>query len=427
LPGIQSSGIRGQHAIVRAGRGDTSPASANRLRRGLMIVEVALAIVLVTGAGLMTRTMFALSSIDPGFDPHNVITMRFTLTGDRSTEALRAAFDERVVAFGDDVLTRARAVPGVEHAALALSLPIEGSQWGSIFIVGDQPVPERAALPTAAFLPVSAGYFEAVRMQLRSGRFFDATDTPSSQKTVVVNEAFARRFWPNESAVGKRVKQSWPEEPTPWREIVGVVKDVKLDGIEAATPMQVYLPFTQNPVSTAALVVRTSTPPAALARPLASAIHQANPTLPIYGVQTMDELMRTAVTRRTMTMVIFAAFAVVALVMASVGLYGVVSQGVAERSREVGIRVALGATRRQVIRLFVGQGVITTTVGVAIGIAGALALARLVTDLLFNVAPTDAMTFLGAIATLMLVSTAACYIPARRAARVSPTITLRGD
>ena len=392
-----------------------------------MIVEVALAIVLVTGAGLMTRTMVTLGAIDPGFDPSNVLTLRFTVTGDQSTEERQRVFGERVAAFGDDVLTRVRALPGVEHAALTMSLPIEGTQWGSIFIVGDQPVPPREALPLASFLPVSAGYFETMRMHLRAGRLFDARDTPASLKTVIVNEAFARRFWPNESAVGKRLKQSWPEEPTPWREIVGVVNDVKVDGVEADTSLQVYLPFTQNPASAAALVVRTSTPPETLSRPIAMTIHQLDPNLPVFSVQTMDEIMRAAVTRRTMTMVIFGAFAVVALVLASVGLYGVVAQGVVERTREIGVRIALGATRAQVVRLFLRQGAVTTAIGVAIGVASAMALARLVQDLLFQVKPNDPLAFWAAIGALVIVSTAACYIPARRAARVAPTLALRGE
>jgi putative ABC transport system permease protein len=427
LPAIQSSGIRGSHALIRAGRGDAATISARRMRRGLMIVEVALAIVLVTGAGLMTRTMFALGSVDPGFDSTNILTVRFTLTGDRSTEALQTAFGERSVAFGDRVLQRASALPGVERAALALSLPIEGSQWGSIFIVGGQPVPAREALPLAAFLPVSAGYFETLRMQLRAGRFFDNSDTAASHKVVIVNETLARRFWPNESAVGKRLKQSWPEQPTPWRDIVGVVNDVKIDGVEADTPMQVYLPIPQEPVSSVALLVRTSTPPATLARPVTAAIHALDPRLPVYGVQTMDEMKRTAVTRRTMTMVIFGAFAVVALVLAAVGLYGVIAQGVVERTREVGVRIALGATRPQVVRLFVGQGLATTLVGVAIGVASALALARFVQDLLFHVEPRDPLTFWTAVAMLMLTSLVACYIPASRAARLDPTTALRGE
>ncbi|HET9369983.1 MAG TPA: ADOP family duplicated permease [Vicinamibacterales bacterium] len=427
LPGVQSSGLRGQSALVRAGRGNTPTRSAHRMRRLLMVVEVALAIVLVTGAGLMTRTMFALAAIDPGFDSSSLLTMRVNVTGDRSSEALQRAFDDRLARFGDDVLTRVRSLPGVEHAALAMSLPIEGSQWGSIFIVADQPVPAREALPIAAFQPVSAGYFETLRMRLRAGRFFDAIDAPAAAKTAIVNESFARRFWPNESAIGKRLKQSWPEEPTPWREIVGVVNDVKVDGVEADTPLQVYLPYPQEPNPSIALIVRSSTPPASLARPIAAAIHAIEPMLPVFGVQTMNDMMRAAVTRRTMTMVIFGGFAIVALVLASVGLYGVISQGVVERTREVGVRMALGATRPQVIRLFLRQGAATTAIGVVIGIVSAMALARLVEDLLFHVAPTDPLAFWSAIAALMIVSTAACYIPARRAARVRPTIALRAE
>jgi putative ABC transport system permease protein len=427
FPAIQSSGIRGQQALVRAGRGDTATASVHHVRRGLMVVEVALSVVLLTGAGLMMRTMHALGSVDPGFDAAGLLTLRFNVNGDASTPALRAAFMQRAAAFGDEVVTHARALPGVENAALTLSLPIEGSQWNSIFLVGDQPVPARASLPTAAFTPVTAGYFETLRIHLRAGRFFNASDTRTSQDTAIVNEAFARQFWPNQSAVGKRLKQSWPEEKTPWREIVGVVNDVKLDGVDASTRMQVYLPFPQEPASYVALVVRASTPAAALSKPLASMVHDLNPNLPLFGVQTMDEMMRGAVARQRMTMVILGAFAAIALVLACVGLYGVVSHGVSERTREIGVRIALGATRAQVIRLFVGQGMVTSAVGVVIGVASAMGLARLVRDLLFNVAPTDPLTFWIAVGTLMLVSVGACYIPARRASRVNPTVALRGE
>lgn len=427
FPAVQSSAVRGQHALIRAGRGETTPASANRLRRGLMVVEVALAIILLTGAGLMTRTMFALASVEPGFDPSNVLTLRYSLSGNQSTPELQEVFRRRVSAFGDVVLERVRALPGVENAALALSLPIEGSQWGSIFLVGDRPAPPRAELPIAAFMPVSTGYFETMRVRLQAGRLFDDTDTAASAPIVVVNEAFARRFWPDGKAVGQRLKQGWPESTTPWREVVGVVNDVKLDGVESATPLQVYLPYRQNPTPYAALLVRTEGPPASLAPALAKTIYSLDPNLPTFAVQTMEDLMRDAVTERTMTMVIFGGFAMVALVLASVGLYGVVSQGVSERTREVGVRLALGATGPQVVRLFIGQGILTTLAGAAIGIGGALWLSRFAEGLLFQVAPTDPVTFVIAAVTLTAVAIVACYVPARRASRVSPTITLRGD
>jgi putative ABC transport system permease protein len=427
VPAIQSSAIRGQQALIRAGRGDTAPASAHRLRRGLMTLEVALAIVLLTGAGLMTRTMYAVSTVDPGFDAGGVLTMRYSIAGARSTGAEQTAFNRRVANFGDEVLRTVRALPGVENAALALSLPIEGSQWNSVFIVSDQPVPARANLPISAFSPVSAGYFETLRMRVQSGRVFDGRDGVDAPRTVIVNESFARRFWPGGDAVGKRLKQGWPEGDAPWREIVGVVNDVKVNGVEVPTPLQVYLPYSQEAVPYAALIVRASGAPEPLAPAIRNAVNQLDANLPVFAVQTMNDLMRDAVTQRSMTMVVFGGFAVVALVMACVGLFGVVSQGVTERTREVGVRLALGATGGQVVRHFVGQGVTMAAIGVAVGIGAGLALSGFAQDLLFNVEPTDPLTFAVSAVTLTAISAAACYIPARRASRVSPTITLRGE
>ena len=427
VPAIQSSAIRGQQALIRAGRGDTASASAHRLRRGLMMLEVALAIVLLTGAGLMTRTMYALSAVDPGFSSTAVLTMRYSIAGARSTDGEQQAFNRRVAMFGEEVLRNVRGLPGVEKAALALSLPIEGSQWNSVFIVNDQPAPARADLPVSAFLPVSDGYFETLQMRLQSGRFFDATDAIDAPRTVIVNESFARRFWPGGGAVGKRLKQGWPEGDGPWREIVGVVNDVKVNGVEAPTPLQVYLPYSQEATPYVALIVRASGAPDPLAPAIRNVVHQLDSNLPVFAVQTMDDLMGDAVTQRRMTMVVFGGFAIVALVMACVGLFGVVSQGVAERTREVGVRMALGATGAQVVKLFVRQGVMTAGVGVVIGIGAGLMLSGLAQDLLFEVAPTDPLTFVVSAVMLIVIAAGACYIPARRASRVSPTITLRGE
>jgi putative ABC transport system permease protein len=315
----------------------------------------------------------------------------------------------------------------VQNAGLTLSLPIEGSQWGSVFIVGDQPVPERAQLPSAAFVPASASYFDTMKMRLRAGRAFALEDAPDSQKVAVVNETFARRFWPDGNPIGKRLKQGWPESKTPWREIVGVVDDVKLQGIEDATPMQVYLPMTQEPSSYAALVVRSAVPPEDLTRAVSAAIHEIDPNMPLFSVQTFDSLLRASTSQHRMTMTVLGGFAGIALVLACVGLYGVVSHGVIERTREIGVRLALGATRPQVVRLFLRQGLATTLAGMAIGLGTALAAADLVRGLLFNVAPTDPLAFSVTVAVLVVVSLAACYVPARRASRVNPTVALRGE
>jgi putative ABC transport system permease protein len=425
LPAIQSAHVRQQQELVRAGRGDGATPGARRVRRAFTVAEVAIAILLVAGAGLMVRTMQALASVDPGFDPSNLLTMRLQI--DDSTPEARESFNRRVLAFDDALLTRVRTLPGVQHAALTLSLPIEGSQWGSIFIVGDQPVPERAKLPTSAFVPVSAGYFETMKMRLVEGRTFGADDTPRSARTAVVDRTFARHFWPRESALGKRLKQGWPESRTPWLEIVGVIDDVKLEGVEGDTPMQVYMPTTQEPLTGPALVVRSATPADELSRTVRAAVHEIDPNMPVFDVQTLDTIMRASTSRHRMTMTILTGFAGIALVLACVGLYGVVAHAVSERTREIGVRLALGATRAQVVRLFVGQGLLTTVTGMAIGIAAALALARLIRDLLFNVAPTDPVTFTITTGVLALVSLGACYLPAKRAARVDPTVALRGE
>jgi putative ABC transport system permease protein len=426
FPGVQSSGVRGQLVLVRAGRGDTVTASAHRIRRGLMVVEVALALVLLTGAGLMVRTVRALAVVSPGFDPTNVLTLRFNVDGEAD-----AGFDRRLNLLYDQVLTRLGAVPGVERAAFTLSLPIEGSQWGSIFILNDRPVPARALLPSAAFIPVTAGYFETMKMTLRAGRFFDASDAAGAPATIVVNEAFARALWPGGNALGRAIgqglKQGWPEDPTSWRTIVGVVGDVKLEGVDQPTPLQVYLPMHQHPASSVSLVVRAAIAPASLIKPVAMVIHDVDPNVPVYRVQSMEDLMASAVARQRLTMIILGGFATIALVLAFVGLYGVISHGVSERTREIGVRLALGSTRGQVIRLFVGQGIVTTAVGLAIGGALALALSRAAERLLFNVRPTDPAAMWAAIGLLSGVALSACYLPARRASRVSPTVALRGE
>ena len=429
FPAIHSSGVRGQHILVRAARGDRSSAGGQRVRRALLVVEIALAVILITGAGLMMRTMNALGSVDPGFKPDHLMTVRFFINGDTSTPEKIEAFQTRIAAFYDTLEPQIRALPGISSATFALAIPIDGAQWNSVFIGSGLPIPDRAALPSASMIPATAGYFETFGIPLRSGRLFDGRDSRTSAKVAIINEQLARTLWPHESAVGKRLKQGWPEDigpGTPWRAIVGVVGDVKLNGVDAATPLEVYMPMSQSPSESAALVVRTTVPPGTLAGPIRAVLHQADPQLPIGTVQTMDELMAGSIARRRMTMLLLTGFAGLALILASIGLYGVVSQGVSARTREIGLRLALGATARQVVRLFVTQGLAMTGVGLAVGVLITLGLSRLVESegLLFQVKATDPATLWSAAAALLAVSLAACYVPARRASRVSPSITL---
>jgi len=420
FPALQVSGGGGQ-LLAQASR--TSGALApRRSRRALMVVEVALALVLLVGCGLMARTMLRLHAVDPGFRAEHLLTARIILSGPSWNDAAKRA------SFVEQVLEKVRAIPGIQSAAVTLSLPIEGSNWGSVFIARDKPVPPRAELPTSAWVPVSAGYFRTLGMQVREGREFDPGDSAQAENVVVVNETFARRMWPGERAVGKQVKQGWPETPdniAPWRRVVGVVNDVKLNGIDQATPMQAFLPYAQNASRSVALVARTAVEPATLGKAVEAAVHALNRELPVTRILPMAQLISDSVARRRLSTVILAVFALVAVILAAVGLYGVVSHGVIERTREIGVRMALGAERGRVLRLFLLQGVRTAAAGTVVGLSGAFLLSKWMSALLFQVTPTDPATFAGVAVLLLVVAAIACYIPARRAARMDPLAALR--
>ena len=423
FPALQITGAGGQQLLARASR--TSAAVSPRRSRGvLMVVEVALALILLIGCGLMARTMWRLNSVDPGFRTDHLLTARVVLSGPTWDNGLKR------VAFFEQVLAKIQAIPGVQSVATTLSLPIEGSNWGSVFLVRDKPVPPRAEIPSSAFVPVTAGYFRTMGMQLLAGREFESSDTFPSERVVIVNETFAKRMWPGESALGKQVKQGWPETPesfAPWRRVVGVVNDIKLNGVDQDTPMQAYLPFPQSPSRSVALVVRTSVEPGSVGPAVTGALHSLDRELPVTRVLTMKQLMSEALARQRLSTVILALFAGVAIILAAVGLYGVVSHGVTERTREIGVRMALGAQRSSVMRLFVLNGVKMAVAGTALGLAGAYLLTKWIATLLFEVKPTDPVTFAGVASLLLAVAALACYIPARRAARTDPLRALRVD
>jgi putative ABC transport system permease protein len=429
LPAFQASAAGGQQALIR-GRSAGFGARSHRLRRGLIAVETALALMLLTGAGLMMRTLQELTQVDTGIRADHLLTARFVLAGDQWTPARRRVFY-------DDLIARTAALPGVGHAALAYSLPIDGSNWNSIFIVADKPIPVRAKLPSAAFTPVSTGYFETMGMRLVRGRLFDRTETADSPPVIVINETLAKKLWPGEDAVGKRLKQGWPETPdrpaqpggyfSPWREVVGVVADVKFNGVSSETPMQAYLPLVHDGSRSLALVVRSATGPSSLVPAIEAIVRDLDKDLPLFQVRTMEQMLDASIARERMSMLIFGVFAIVALALASVGLYGVVAHGVTERTHEIGVRMALGAESRHVLGLVVRQGLSMAAVGTAIGVAGAFALSRWIQALLFGVTATDPATFAAVVVTLLAVATIACYIPAWRATRVDPTTALRAE
>jgi putative ABC transport system permease protein len=417
LPALQASRTDLQTALKEGGR-STAGAGRDVTRKTLLVVEVSLALVLLVGAGLLVRSMAQLLRVDPGFNPDRLLTMKAVLPPP-------AYDDERRRVFFDECLRRVSALPGVQSAAITFSLPIDGSNWYSDFIAANKPIPPRPELPNSAMTPVSANYFETMGIRLLKGRAFTSADRADSAPVVVINETLARRIWPGEDPIGKRLKEGRAESQMPWREVVGVVSDVKLNGVERETPMQTYLPLAQRPNPFFGLVVRTAGDPLQLAATVERTMHSVDKDLPVFGIRSMDQLLGNSMAQRRLTLTLLVSFAVLALLLAAVGIYGVISYSVRQRTHELGIRMALGARTVDVLKLILAQGLKLTLLGVVIGLGAAFALTRWMETLLFNVRPTDPLTFTLIAAVLSLVALFACWIPARRATKVDPMIALR--
>lgn len=416
VPAIQAATGRSL-TLLRSARVTGTAQASGSTRRALLFAEVALALMLVAGAGLMLRTMNNLLAIDTGFRSQQVVSAQFNLP--------RRYDGPKQMVFVESSLERIRAVPGVINAAFTYSLPVAGSNWNSIFIVEGQPIPARADLPSSAWTPVSAGYFDTMGIRLLRGRLFDARDVPNAPLTVVVNQTFARRFFGDSDPIGARVKQGWPEDPLPWREIVGVVNDVKVSGLQGDPTLQAYLPVSQTGQNGGAFVARTDGDPRAVGRALQAAIHEIEPNLPIFNIRTMDDIIETGIGNERLTMVLLMGFAALALLMAAIGVFGVTSYSVSQRTHELGVRMALGANPSSVLALVVRQEMGACLMGIAAGVIGAVFLSSLLDSLLFGVAPRDAVTLTTAAGVLLLVTVMACLIPARRATRVDPVTALR--
>ncbi|HEU4386285.1 MAG TPA: ABC transporter permease [Blastocatellia bacterium] len=403
--------------LKEAGRSTPGP-GRDLTRRTLLVAEVSLALVLLTGAGLLVRSMARLMSVDPGFNPDNLLTMRVMLPN--------TVYDQdRARTYSEECLARLGTLPGVRSAAITISLPIDGSFWDSAFFAGDKPVPARAELPEAAFVSVSANYFDAMGIQVLKGRGFTSADNGQSAKVTVVNETLARSMWPGEDPIGKRLKNGFPEYDAPWREVVGVVRDVKLNGIERQTPMQAYLPFAQEPWTNFSIVVRTTADAEKAAGAVGTIVQSIDKDVPIFSMRSMDQLLSNSTAQRRLILTLLVSFAALALVLAVVGIYGVASYSVTQRTHELGVRIALGAQPGDVLRLILGQGLKLVLAGVAIGLPAAIALTSSIEALLFDVQPNDPLTLTGMVVILTLAAVLACWIPARRATRVDPMISLR--
>ncbi|MFY9528852.1 MAG: ABC transporter permease [Candidatus Acidiferrales bacterium] len=405
---------------MKQGLGKTdSDSGGNRMRSALVVSEVALSLVLLIGAGLMIRSLWMLRSVNPGFDPRNVLTMELAIPEAKYPKPYQQA------GFYKQVVERVRALPGVESAGTVSSLPLMGGSTQPFLIEG-QPVLPMADQPEVAVREISPGYLRSMRIPLLQGRELSDADTTEKPAVVLVSQSFAKRFWPHENPIGKRLTLTFsPERP---REVVGVVGDVKQDGLDRVQPREtIYNATPQIPQTFMTLVVRTNSPPNSLVSAVTNAVHQVDPDEPVLDVQTMEDVVNDSLFQQRFSMLLLAAFAGLALLLAAVGIYSVLAYAVRRRVREIGIRMALGAQMSDVLRMIVAEGMRPVLIGVAIGLAGAVALGRVVASLIYGVKPSDPGTFAAVSALLAAVAFAASVVPAYRATRVDPMKALREE
>ena len=416
-PALQLSGVHLSTALAEGGRSGTIGRRGGLARSMLVVVQVALAVVVLIGAGLLIRSFQRLRAADAGFQPSGLLTFRLPLAGGRNTAI------ERRIAFFQQVMDRVSTLPGVRSAGAASSLPLTGLWDGSPFAIAGRPTPPQGQWPTGLVRAVTTGYFNTMSIPLLAGRMFTPADTLQAPMVLIVNRTLARRFWPNENPIGGRILI--PTGRT--AEIVGVVGDVKQDRIEGEEWPTLYGVYGQLPYLTMVVAVRTAGPPSALASTLSRVVHEIDPDQPLTDLRPMESIVDSAVSGTRFNAVLLGAFAVIAFVLASVGIYGVIACVVTERTHEIGIRVALGAQSRDVLKLVVGQGARLAAMGIALGLAAAFALTRLMASMLYSVKPTDAFTFVIISLLLGAVALAASYLPSRRAMALDPVAALRHE
>jgi putative ABC transport system permease protein len=400
---------------VRVPKGRTIASGGERTRGLLISLEMALALILVVGATLMGRTLMALSRVDPGLESDHLLTMKIEPVAPPGDQALRA--------YWGMVLPRVEAVPGVLSAATILHLPTTGRAWDTDIRIEGQPLAAGASPPQAHWQSVSVGYFRTAGVQLLRGRPFNSTDGPTAPRVIAVNSAFAARLFPGTNPIGRRVRASSATDDS-LATIVAVVASVRHDSLTGPPTPEVYVPFTQRAVGATALIVRTTVPPLSIAAAIRGQISSVDPNTPISDMRTMDDLLGASLARQRMMLIVFSMFASIGLLLAAIGVYGVVAFAASQRVKEVGIRMALGANARAIRYLLIGHGLRYATLGAGAGAALALALSRVMRQTVYGVDTTDPASFLFAPAVLALVVTIASWLPARRAAAIEPTVAL---
>ncbi|HEX9761412.1 MAG TPA: ABC transporter permease [Candidatus Acidoferrales bacterium] len=416
VPAFQVSRTTLGETLKEGGRAGAGAAGHNRVRSTLAVVEISLALVLLVGAGLMLKSFFKLMDADAGFDRQGTLTLFVSLP--------QVKYDQppKVRQFIEQALERVYAVPGVRYASSAT--PLLGG-WQTSFYVEGTPQPEPGQQPSTDWTRVSPDYFKAMGVRLIKGREFTAADHADSLPVCIVDETMVRTWWPNEEPIGKKLKLGGFNSTNPYLEVVGVVAHVKNYGVDQASRVETYLPYTQNASGFFSLIVRTDVAPGSLTTGIRQAVLAVDPDVPVYNIRTLEDIVDASVASRRLSMWLLGVFAALALVLSAVGIYGVMSYSVAQRTHEIGVRMALGAQPGDVMRLVIGQAVRLTVIGLVLGLGAAYGLSRWMASLLFEMSATDPLTYAVIPFILAVVAVLATYIPARRAMRVDPVIALR--
>ena len=422
-PALQGAAVTAGEFLKEGGRAGTEGSRGKRLRSAVAVIEVAVALVLLIGAGLLVRSFVAMNTVNLGFDARNVLAMRVDLPRARYPQG------PRITAFHADLEARLQALPGVESVGLGTSVLLQAlPQSASLSVQGAPPVDPNARNVPVPFDSVTPGFFTALRIPLLRGRLFTDADSPTAPRVVVVNESLVRRFFPDGDALGKSVAFGDPTDSrTQWATIVGVVGDTRRGGLERAPWAEVYYPLAQAPDSQIYALIRTTGDPVTLMRPAQAAVWAIDPNQPIHSMRTVDAILAATQANRRFTTLLLGMFAIVALALAAIGIYGVMAYSTAQRTQEIGIRMALGARRADVMTMVLKEGLTIGAVGLILGIGGALVLTRFISSLLFGVDARDPITFVALPLGLLLVATMATLIPALRAVRVNPITALRAD
>jgi predicted permease len=394
-----------------------SGGGSSRIRAALVVAQVAVSMVLLVGAGLMLRSLLELQAVNPGFDTQRVLTMTLDLNWSRYTS------NDLILGFHDRLNARLTGQPGVVSTASTLTFPLDGHRRFNVsFLIEGQPPAEDGAQPLGDLRSASPEYFPTLGIPLVTGRLFTPSDGPDSPQVAIVNQSLARRYFSRETAVGKRISADTGKT---WITIVGVVGDVRHYGLQSEPTDEVYLPFAQLPIRESTLLVRTTADPGAMARRIGEEVLAIDPGQPVANVQTLEEVRGEALANPRLTTTLILLFALLALCITAAGLGGVVAFSVSQRTQEIGVRMALGAGRSEVLGMVLREGLALVGLGLVLGALAAILLGRLMTGLLFHVETTDPLTFAGMSLILILIAAAACLVPARRAATVDPLVALR--